>query len=376
MFKRNVLAVSLTLASLCSAQAMAAIVGGGATLPADLYNTPGVLTTGFNAYIGVGSGNGKAAVLNNDATKLNLTAGTPVDYAGSDSVLSASEITTYANAHQSPAVPVTDANNWGPLVQIPSAATSVTIPYKIAGVSNLNLTSAQLCDIFSGTVSNWSQVDSSLPNVAITVVYRSGSSGTSELLSRHLNSQCAAKFVTSSTFTTANVGAEPGTWLVASGSADMASKVAATEGAIGYVGPEDVDATNNAVVARVNGLLPTVGNVQTALATIAPPATDAERADLNKWAPVLPNPATGYSIVGYTNFIFGRCYKTTADAGQVRNFLNRHYGTTTNNDAAIVAKNLIPLSSAWKDAVRNTFATTSNTFSINHASVCNGIGRL
>ena len=70
MFKRNVLAVSMTLAALCSAQAAFADVnGGGATLPQPLYQTAGVLTTGFAPYIGVGSGNGKAAFLTNDYTK-------------------------------------------------------------------------------------------------------------------------------------------------------------------------------------------------------------------------------------------------------------------------------------------------------------------
>ena len=63
MFKRNVLAASLTLAALCSAQAaLADINGGGATLPQPLYQTAGVLTAGFAPYIGVGSGNGKAVV--------------------------------------------------------------------------------------------------------------------------------------------------------------------------------------------------------------------------------------------------------------------------------------------------------------------------
>ncbi|WMR32699.1 substrate-binding domain-containing protein, partial [Metapseudomonas otitidis] len=207
MFKRNVLAVSLAVAGLCSAQAMAAVVGGGATLPQNLYNTATVLPSGFNAYIGVGSGAGKAAVLNNDATKLNLPSGTTVDYAGSDSVLSAAELSAYKSAHQSPTVPVTDANNWGPLVQIPSAATSVTIPYKKAGVTSLNLTSAQLCDIFSGNITNWSQISSA--SGPITVVYRGTSSGTSEIFTRHLNSQCSGQFGVSSTFTSAALGGVP-----------------------------------------------------------------------------------------------------------------------------------------------------------------------
>ena len=69
MFKRSLIAASLSVAALVSAQAMADINGGGATLPQQLYQEPGVLTAGFAAYIGVGSGNGKAAFLNNDYTK-------------------------------------------------------------------------------------------------------------------------------------------------------------------------------------------------------------------------------------------------------------------------------------------------------------------
>lgn len=375
MFKRNVLAVSLAVAGLCSAQAMAAVVGGGATLPQNLYNTATVLPSGFNTYIGVGSGAGKAAVLNNDATKLNLPSGTTVDYAGSDSVLSAAELLAYKNAHQSPAVPATDANNWGPLVQIPSAATSVTIPYKKAGVTSLNLTSAQLCGIFSGNITNWSQISSA--SGPITVVYRGTSSGTSEIFTRHLNSQCAGQFGVSSTFTSAALGGVPAGAVAVSGSAQMASTVAATDGAIGYVGPEDVDATNPAVVAKVNGNLPTVGNVTIALSNFAPPSTAADRADPAKWAPVLANPATGYSIVGYTNLVFSQCYKDSADTIAIRTFLNRHYGlnASSNNDDEIVANKLIPLTAAWKDAIRTTFALPGSSLGIGNTSACNGIGR-
>lgn len=381
MFKRNVLAVSMAVAGLCSAQAMAAVVGGGATLPQNLYNTATVLSSGFNAYIGVGSGAGKSAVLTNDSTKLGLASGITVDYAGSDSILSASEISTYQAAHQSPAVPTTSAANWGPLVQVPSAATSVTIPYKLtlaggAALNNLDLTSAQLCDIFSGTITTWNQVNASYPATAIKVVYRAGSSGTTEIFTRHLNSQCSAKFTTNSTFTTANVGAEPASWIAATSSANLASTVASTEGAIGYVGPEDVDATNNAVVAKVNGLLPTIGNVTTALSTIAPPVV-ADRADPSKWVPVLANPSSGYKIVGYTNLVFSQCYKDTADRTSIRDFVGRHYNTDdlNNNDDEIIANKLIPLTDDWKTAIRSTFYTPTNSLAIGNTTACNQIGR-
>ncbi|AZC30839.1 substrate-binding domain-containing protein [Pseudomonas chlororaphis] len=383
MFKRTMIAASMAVAALASAQSMAAVVGGGATLPQQLYNTPGVLNSGFSAYFGVGSGGGKTAVLTNNIGSLTTTlpAGTTVDYAGSDSILSASEISTYQAAHQAPGVPATSADNWGPLLQFPSAATSVTIPYNKAGTTNLNLTSEQLCLALSsnnGAARTWGEVLGTSDTTPVRVVFRSGSSGTSEILTRHLNNRCPSVFTSvSSTFANAHPGAEPDSWIPVNGSAAVASTVASTAGAIGYVGPEDVDATNNAVVARINGLLPTVGNVQTALSTIDPPSTATDRADLTKWAPVLPNPATGYSIVGYTNFIFGQCYKDTADVTSIRTFLNKHYNATfaNSNDQAIIDKKLIPLTANWKTAIRGAFIPPTSAQGVNNASVCNGIGR-
>lgn len=409
MFKRNVLAVSMAVAGLCSAQAMAAVVGGGATLPQGLYGVPatggvaapkGILNgvsplAGFNDYIGVGSGAGKTAFLTNNsagfvwdidgnpstAPQVVYSPAVSVDYAGSDSILSASELSTYRAAHQSPAVPTTSAANWGPIVQIPAEATSVTVPYKLTlangtAVNNLNLTSAQLCSIFTGAYTTWNQVSSTYPATAIKVHYRSGSSGTSEIFTRHLNSQCASSVTTNSTFATA-VGSTvaAGFTAVASSSA-MANTVLATEGAIGYVGPEDLNATSNAVVARVNGNLPTVGNVTTALSTIAPPAV-ADRGLPENWAKVLPNPTSGYSIVGYTFLNFNQCYKDTADQDAIRAFIDRHYtvNDASNNDDAIIAAKLIPITDTWKAAVRSTFWTSTNSLSIGNATACNGIGR-
>ncbi|GAC1029719.1 alkaline phosphatase LapA [Pseudomonas sp. No.21] len=411
MFKRNVLAVSMAVAGLCSAQAMAAVVGGGATLPQNLYGIPstpakpaplGILNgsspyPGFNNYIGVGSGAGKTAFLTNNSNGFVwdlddngtldqvYSPAVSVDYAGSDSILSATELSTYQAAHQSPAVPTSSAANWGPIIQVPSAATSVTFPYKLTlangtAVNNLDLTSAQLCDIFSGTITTWNQVNASYPNTAIKVHYRSGSSGTSEIFTRHLNSQCSSKFSTSSTFLTAVGGTAPAGSVAVASSPAMASTVLATEGAIGYVGPEDVNATSNAVVSRVNGLLPTVGNVTTALSTIAPPSNAAgvpaeDRSKPENWAKVLANPSSGYKVVGYTFLVFNQCYKDSTDTSAVRTLLARHYSTTTNNDAAIIAAKLIPLNNDWKNAIRNTFSLATSSLAVGNTTACNGIGR-
>src|SRR5690606_23740249 len=85
-----------------------------------------------------------------------------------------------------------DPNRYGPLLQFPSVATSVTIPFNKTGAA-LNLTDAQVCGIFSGRISTWQGVTGSGRTGAIQVVYRNESSGTSELLTRFLSTVCATE---------------------------------------------------------------------------------------------------------------------------------------------------------------------------------------
>ena len=73
-------------------------------------------------------------------------------------------------------------------MQIPSVATSVTIPFNKAG-SAVDLSVTQICGIFSGKITSWSSIDSARSG-AIQVVYRGESSGTTELLARFLTSAC------------------------------------------------------------------------------------------------------------------------------------------------------------------------------------------
>ena len=196
MFKRSLIAASLSVAALVSAQAMA-VTGGGASLPAELYkgSADSILPANFS-YAVTGSGTGKNAFLTNNSSLFGTT-GT-VHYAGSDSVLSGSELTTYNSNYN---------GTYGPLIQIPSVATSVTVPYRKDGNTTLNLTSAQLCDAFSGAKTTWGQLLGTTDSTPIRIVYRTGSSGTTELFTRHLNSICPTRFATNSTFTNARLPA-------------------------------------------------------------------------------------------------------------------------------------------------------------------------
>ncbi|MGF6098857.1 substrate-binding domain-containing protein [Pseudomonas sp. 18175] len=398
MFKRNVLAVSMTLAALCSAQAaLADINGGGATLPQPLYQTAGVLTTGFAPYIGVGSGNGKAAFLTNDYTK--FVAGVTnknVHWAGSDAKLTTTELNDYATAH---------AAAWGKLIQVPSVATSVAIPFNKAGAA-LNLSVDQLCGVFSGRYTTWDQVIGSGRTGAITVVYRDGKSGTSELFTRFLNAKCNPSLeggtfaITQEYKKSFSLGlrgtqisplqqANPAGGFYADTSEGVMSTLNAADSRVTYMSPDYAAATlagldDATKVATIAGVSPAPANVSAAIAAVTPPAV-ANRGDQNRWVPafgvdatdpsVVPYPTTGYPILGFTNLIFSQCYADATQTTQVRAFFNRHYGNAINNDTAITNNRFVPLPTAWKTAVRETFVTASNGLSIGNTSVCNAIGR-
>ncbi|WP_210639095.1 MULTISPECIES: substrate-binding domain-containing protein [unclassified Pseudomonas] len=393
MFKRNVLAVSLTLAGLCAAQAaMADVNGGGATLPQPLYQTSGVLTAGFAPYIGVGSGAGKAAFLNNDYTK--FVAGDTsknVHWAGSDSKLSATELSNYVTAHGAA---------WGPLIQVPSVATSVAIPFNKTGTANVDLSVNQLCGVFSGRLTDWSQITGSGRTGAITVVYRAESSGTTELFTRFLNAKCAetGTFAVTTTFASSYSGGLPAGAVSASGSANVMTALNAAQGRITYMSPDYAATTlagldDATKVARVGGLSPAPANVSAAINAVTVPAA-TDRSKPNAWVPVFTSqkvidetipadpslrlyPTSGYPILGFTNVIFSQCYANAAQSTQVRDFFTRHYGAVAanNNDAAITANRFVPLPTAWKNAIRGSFLTTTSAQSIGNTNVCNGIGR-
>lgn len=388
MFKRTMIAASLVVAALASAQSMAAVVGGGATLPEKLYGSTATSTTatgilsatvpGFNPYIGVGSGDGKKAFFGNDSTKLKLAAGITVDYAGSDSIVSAAELAAY-NADA-----VNGRGAYGPLIQIPAEATSVTVPYHIDGKTSLQLTSDQLADIFAGKINNWNQVQfngAAGPNLQIKVVYRQETSGTTEILTNHLKAVKPASVPTvSNSFVTA-IGFDPATsapagssYIAVTGSQGVATAITNNNGAIGYVSPDYAQFNSAAAVASVNGFLPTEVNVQASLDGVVPPVLGSDEAKnpLN-WVPTFPKPTAGYPIVGYTNLVFSQCYKDTTDTARIRVFLNRHY--TGLNNATTSSHSFIPLSATWQKAVHDNFYATTSALRLGDTNTCNGIGR-
>lgn len=401
--KLSSLAIAAGLMVVAGAASAQAVTSGGASLPQPLYQdiiTNGPIT-GTWSYASTGSGTGKTAFLTNNSALFSKT-GT-VHIVGSDSALSPTDITTYNSAYNNGAS--STVANYGRLIQIPAEATAVLLPYKETGVSQLNLTTAQLCGIYSygltGTGRTWNQVATTADDGAngstspIAVVYRSESSGTTELLSRFLVANCNASlpagkaFVVSSTFktvvqgalptlTSTNADGLPVEWVSTTGNSGGVAAAMNVDHRLGYLSPDPTYTGNsNALVSRVNSLLPTAASVQAAVATATPPATALARANPLNWVPAYAIPSGAYPIYGTTNLILGQCYAGgvgTGTAGAaVKDFVTKLNNGTY--DAKIATHNFATLPPAWVTAIKDTFLTAGATLEIGSTAACNGIGR-
>ncbi|WP_025140739.1 substrate-binding domain-containing protein [Achromobacter sp. DH1f] len=401
MFNRNSLVAALSAVGMLSlsgaALAQQVVVSGGATLPLPLYqdeitNFPAPT---FYSYVGTGSGTGKTAFLGNTPASFGRTGA--VHWIGSDSILTAAQISDYLTTGLGK---VGNPTGHGPLIQIPSVGTPVTISYK-GPAGDVTLTKAQLCGVLSGSISTWSALgvaSGSAPN-DFKVIYRSESSGTSELLTRHLQAVCgsdsAIAFSGKSTFAQEFPSSTPpANFIAATGSAGVASAVNAQASAITYLSPDPAFTVQLKQASLVNRndsatYAPTSENVSAALGSTQalPPAngpiernpTGANWGNVNNqanpfnWVRQSVDPAAGYPIVGYTNFVLSQCYTDAAVANAIKSFLTTHYSVANSApDTGEVDKHkLVPLTPVNRNRVLAAFVTgTTANLNINNATTC------
>jgi phosphate transport system substrate-binding protein len=165
-------------------------------------------------YASVGSGAGVRAFI----------AGTG-DFAGSDSPL---------NAEQKAAA---DARCGGPAVHLPMVVGPIAVVYNVAGAGDLRLRPATLAAIFAGAVTRWNDPaiaadnpGAPLPATRIRTVHRADSSGTTDNFTAFLAATAGGswRFGASSTWPAPGGNAQRG-------SNRLATTVARSDGAIGYV---------------------------------------------------------------------------------------------------------------------------------------------
>lgn len=362
--------IAVGMMAVTGAASAQTVNGAGATLPQPLYEDLFGLdgsskdVIGTWTYAGGGSGSGKSRFLTTTNT---------VNFAGSDSALTSAEYLTYVQQRNA---------TWGPLIQIPAVLTSVTLPYKApAGVtlSELNLTRDQVCKVFANQITTWGQLLGTSNTAPLRLVYRTESSGTTELLSNFLTSAACPGygFTKSNVFTTmvAGAGGIGSNWVAATGSAGVNAALAVA-GSFGYLSPSYAFNPGDAkVVAKIGGALP---SSVTFPSTATPPTGTARSNPLN-WVPayVLPTSAANYPIYGTTNLLVGQCYTggigTDSVGGAVKDFL-----TKLNNGsyASQISQHLFTsLPQNWRTAISETFLTQTSAQGIGNTSVCNGIGR-
>lgn len=213
-FSCAVMLAGCSFAVSAAAASASTLTGAGSTLVAPLEGEWGAAwgnSTGNSVnYAAVGSGTGYKDIAN------GLT-----DFGASDAPLS---------VYSSPV-----CNN---CVQIPWAISAVGVSYHLAGIRKLHLTGAVIAKIYLGQITNWSDPQIKalnkgvhLPNLSISVFWRSDGSGDTYAFSRYLSdvSSSFAQKVGSSTVVSFPVGAG------AKGNSGMASAVASQNGAIAYV---------------------------------------------------------------------------------------------------------------------------------------------
>jgi ABC-type phosphate transport system substrate-binding protein len=424
-------ASAAALACLSTTNSFASTIqGGGSTLAQYDYiaefSTYNAATTGatFGTYYESGSGAGQNGLLLDDLTcDSNKVAtgggclgpeggvGNTVDYGASDATLSSSQISAWTTfTYGQPAA--------GDLIQVPSMGVGVSIPVvnsKIKTNGGLILSDADLCGVFSGKLTDFSQLalgkGSVTPaNGPITVNVRKDGSGTSFLLLNHLSAVCTtgtggnSNVTFTATTTFANVfpsASLPSNFVASTASSGVASAMEGQTSSIGYLSPDfttlitPANCTSNCSNAPYTGLvvaailngkvaeLPTTTNILAALerptagSSLTPPSTAAQGANPANWVPLIQTASKGYPIVGYTTFDFAQCYADGTVGAGVIAFLDDHlnnasYTSTQSNNGFVTIANsgaskfLAPINQhiignsktggAWNENIQNTTA--------------------
>jgi phosphate transport system substrate-binding protein len=194
------------------------MTAAGATFPMPFYNLAFKKYTEVTGipmtYGGIGSGGGIRSLKDK-----------VVDFGASDAFLSDKELS------EMPAE----------IVHIPTCMGAVVIAYNLPGVDNLKMTPELLEKIFMGTITKWNDPaiksvnkDLKLPDMKITVVYRSDGSGTTNIFSDYMTKVSNSWSEKIGTGKSLN-------WLTgigAKGNPGVAGTISQSAGTIGYIGSE------------------------------------------------------------------------------------------------------------------------------------------
>ncbi|MBD2509364.1 substrate-binding domain-containing protein [Nostoc muscorum FACHB-395] len=361
-------------------------------------------------YASVGSGAGITAFFNQTVPPASPgpTILAPVSFAATDDPLAGTQIEQTVTTG-------TGKPNSGKAIQVPVVGVGITLSYNRTGLSipaaGLKLSRNTYCGILKGTITNWN--DSRIRtdnggaviavNLPIKVVRRSDNSGSTFVLSTHLNTVC--KTAATSTIQAANIWDKgvgsistsgtvppappantvvwPTTFLSASGGGGVATAITANNGAIGYV-----DSATRLARSLPAALLqnkanvyvgPTTAGIQGALSvgTIVKYGTAPANRLIRIDNLADPNAATAYPISAATYALFYDVYQnsTTGNliATHIRTFINWALANSTQPvppatnssnptpDQIAINRGYAPLPNTIKTVARTVVNTCVNT---------------
>jgi phosphate transport system substrate-binding protein len=314
------------------AHAQMLLKGAGATFPNPIYQKWSSEYTKVDAsvqinYSSIGSGGGQQ----------QITART-VDFGASDGPMSDENL----------------AKAPGKILHIPTVAGADVATYNLPGSPALKLDGTTLADIFLGRITKWNDARISgqnpgvkLPDLDISVIHRSDSSGTTYIWVDYLSSVSKEWETKVGRGTAVNWPAGLG----AKGNEGVTGLVKQTQGAIGYV--ELIYAKQNklpyAEVKNAHGeyVRPSIDSVKNALAT-------AQIPDDFRFSMVNPPGEGAYPIAGTTWLLVYETQKDPAKGRKLVEFLN---WALTQGEGMAAALDYVPLPESLQKRVLERIKT-------------------
>jgi phosphate transport system substrate-binding protein len=334
------------------------------------------------SYCQTGSGTGKTVLtgvgsVTNANGECNNYSGSPAgfsgavaapDYIGTDSPISQGDVNNL-NAGPRAARAV-----W----QIPTLAGAIALP-RHAGLDFADLTTSQVCQIFSARITNWSSIPGSASSAPIHVTYRADGSGTSFAFTSYLAAACNGQFGIPAGYFKPNqsfTAAVPATGSAApfyassaavSGNPGVVTAAISTTAAIGYADYPEV-AAQGAEFPTVNSASPAA---LPASISITPPlsgqvldANNTPVAVTGLTSPAclrLVNPSTipagvTYPILAYT-YLAGYRNSNGANVTALRSLMGYFLSTQANRPAPPAGFAYLDGSAAYRTSVQNTITT-------------------
>jgi phosphate transport system substrate-binding protein len=279
------------------------ITGAGASFPFPLYSAWFQEFSRINSNVRVdfqstGSGAGVQALINRT-----------VDFAASDSAMTDKQI----------------AQVKGGVVLLPMTAGTIVLSYNLQGVTTLKLPRVVYPLIFTGEVSRWrderivaANPGVALPDLPITVVRRSDSSGTTFVFTKHL-SAINTSFKKAMGVGTTVQWPSRANFVGAPRNDGVAATIRQTPGAIGYIEFGFAKLSNQPMALLENSsgrfIMPSGESGAAALAS-----ADLTGRDLRIWVED-PSGADAYPITTFTWMLFYRKHGNAQIAGALRNMV-------------------------------------------------------